>query len=170
MASSFRIKQHFAPMIRDTMETPAWRALSSTSQSLYVWLKLEWKGAANNNNGKIQFSNRQASNCLGVSINTASRAFHDLQAKGFIVVTKAAILGVGGDAKSACYEVTEMSIPQNDKHKPRQLYKNWKPEQEFPVHKSMANNPTGRNGRLETNDVVINFNARLASINRTQEN
>jgi hypothetical protein len=33
--------EHFAPMIRNTMNTEAWRALSPCAQALYPWLKLE---------------------------------------------------------------------------------------------------------------------------------
>lgn len=36
--------EHCTKMIRNVMETPAWRALSPTAQSLYLWIKLEWKG------------------------------------------------------------------------------------------------------------------------------
>ena len=63
--------EHFAQMIRNTMSTEAWRALSPCAQALYPWLKLEWHGPRSNNNGRISLSVRQAAERMGVSINTA---------------------------------------------------------------------------------------------------
>ena len=149
--------EHFAKMIRQTMETPAWRGLSSTAQALYPWIKLQWKGTKNNNNGKIQFSNRQAAICLGVTVDTAGRGFHDLQRKGFLLVTKAARLGIGGQAQSPCYELTEIALPQSEIGKPRKLYLEWQAGHDFPIHKAMANNPSGKNGRAKTQSEVVHF-------------
>src|SRR4051794_12011637 len=98
--------EHFAMMLRCTMEEPAWLALSSTAQALYPWLKLEWKGARYNNNGRISLSVKQAAARLGVRPDTAARAFHDLQAKGFIVVTRIAQLGIDGAARPFEFELT----------------------------------------------------------------
>ena len=71
-----------------TIDTRAWRELPIKSQALYVWVRLDWKGSKNNNNGKIALSCRQAAQKKGVSLNTAASAFRELQAKGFIFVTK----------------------------------------------------------------------------------
>lgn len=139
--------EHFTKMLRHTMETPAWRGLSTTAQALYPFIKLEWKGPTANNNGSIQLSNRQASKAINVTIDTASRAFHDLQRKGFLVVTKPARLGLGGEAKSPCYELTELALPLGKGTMPRKLYKEWSHGNDFPVQKAMANNPKGHNGR-----------------------
>lgn len=139
--------EHFTKMVRTMMETDAWRALTPAAQALYPWLKFEWRGAQNNNNGKIRLSVRQAAERLDVAPNTAAKAFHDLQAKGFIVMTEAAHLGIGGEAKSPAFELTELSLPHGDKPDGRRLYKQWQPGRDFPVHKSKANNPAGKNGR-----------------------
>ncbi len=72
------------------METPAWRALTLSAQALYPWVRLEWRGAKFNNNGKIRLSVRQAAAKMGCGVNTAARAFQELQAKGFLVVTEGA--------------------------------------------------------------------------------
>ena len=141
--------EHFAKLVRTTMQTDAWRALSPNAQALYPWLKLEWRGANANNNGKIRFSVRQAANCMGVSINTAAHAFHDLQAKGFLVVTEMARLGVEGAAQSAAYEMTEIALPHGAPRGGRNLYKEWKPGRDFPVVKASANNPSGKNGKTK---------------------
>ena len=140
-------KEHYAALIRTTMEEPAWRALSIAAQSLYPWIKLEWHGPRYNKNGELRLSTRQAAERMGVCLNTAARAFHDLQAKGFLVVTREARLGLGGEAKSPTYELTELVLPNSDKIDGRKLYKKWKKGQDFPVKKAMANNPNGRNGK-----------------------
>lgn len=58
-----------------------------------------------NNNGKITLSYRQAAKRLGVCANFAMRAFHELQAKGFIAVTEKGSLRVVGHARSPRYEL-----------------------------------------------------------------
>lgn len=138
--------EHWTKMIRTTMETSAWRALSSTAQALYPWLKMEWKGPDANNNGKIRLSTRQAGERLGVRPDTAAEAFRDLQRKGFIVQTEAACLGVEGSAKSPAYEITELKMPGSEGDG-RKLYRDWRPGTDFPVSATSPNNPRGRNGR-----------------------
>ena len=140
---------HYTTIIRHTMETPAWRALTSTAQALYPWIKLEWRSTQYNNNGEIRLSARQAASKLGITTDTAARAFQDLQAKGFIHITKAARLGVGGEGKSPKYEITELALPKVEKSKPRKLYLEWSEGNDFPVHKHMANNPKGVNGKTK---------------------
>ncbi len=142
--------EHFTVMVRNMMMCPAWQALTTTAQALYPWLRLEWKGARNNNNGKIRLSVRQAAEHLGIGINTAARGFQDLQAKGFIVVTERACLGTSGMARAPSYELTELAMPASEKPEGRKLYRNWRPGHDFPVEKHSANNPEGRNGRNKT--------------------
>lgn len=142
--------EHFTKMIRHTMEEPAWRALSTTAQALYIWLKLEWRGPTANNNGNIRLSVRQAAERLGVTPNTAANAFKDLQRKGFIVLTEFARLGIEGAAKSSAWEITELQMPGSGQPVGRKLYKSWKPDREFPVQKVSANNPRGLNGRRKS--------------------
>jgi len=141
--------EHFTKMIRHTMEEPAWRALSTTAQALYPWLKFEWRGADANNNGNIRLSVRQAAERIGVAPNTAANAFHDLQAKGFIVLTEHARLGIEGAAKSSAWELTELKMPGSDHQDGRKQYRIWRPGRDFPVHKVTANNPNGRNGKTK---------------------
>lgn len=139
--------EHFTKLIRNTMEEPAWRALSPVAQALYPWLKLEWRGPQANNNGRIQLSVRQAAERLGVGVNTAARAFHELQAKGFLVMTQHARLGVSGQACSPSYELTELGLPHAQKPGGRLLFKAWREGADFPVHKASINNPTGSRKR-----------------------
>ena len=139
--------EHFTKLIRHTMETQAWRALSPVAQALYPWLKLEWRGPNANNNGRIRFSTRQAADAMGVNTKTAARAFRDLQRHGFIVVTKAARLGLGGEATAPSYELTELPMPGSERPVGRKLYEGWRKGEAFPVYKAAAQNPRGINGR-----------------------
>jgi hypothetical protein len=140
-------RDHGTYMRRELMAEPAFRAMSAKAQVLYFWLKLEWKGSHYNNNGKIRLSLRQAATRLGIGINAAGIAFRELQAKGFIVVTQMGALGVEGEARGPSYEITEISLPTDEKPVPRMLYRQWREGQDFPVAHHNANNPTGRNGR-----------------------
>lgn len=143
-------REHFTAMFRSTLETPAWRALSTTAQALYPWIKLEWRGPKANNNGKLRLSVRQASQKMGVSNNTAARAFHDLQAKGFLVVTEPARLGMSGDAKAPAFELTEIGRLGTDKPSGSKLYNEWRDGADFPILKTIANNPLGTNGKTKS--------------------
>jgi hypothetical protein len=142
--------EHFTKMTRSLMQTPAWRAMSPTAQMLYLWLKLEWKGPQHNNNGRISLSVRQAADRIGISRNAAARAFHDLQAKGFIVAVERAHLGLSGEAKAPKYELTELPLPMGQSNQGRRLFREWRPGADFPVITASANNPTGKNGKSKT--------------------
>lgn len=133
--------EHFAKMLRSTMQTEAWRALSPMAQALYPWLLLEWHGPKANNNGRITLSVRQAAGAMGIGVNTAARAFHDLQAKGFVAVRKQAQLGIKGQATATEYELTEIALPGNG-IRPRRLYLDWQGD-DFTVSKAAIHNPRG---------------------------
>jgi hypothetical protein len=141
--------EHGTFLPRTLLEEPAFRALSCTAQMLYIHLRLEWKGPQHNTNGKIRLSVRQAAHRLGVGLNTATRAFHDLQAKGFLAVTRPARLGIGGEAKGSEFELTEILMPGSDKHDGRKLYREWREGHDFPPLKVMANNPRGSRGKTK---------------------
>jgi hypothetical protein len=140
--------EQFARLFLATMQTPAWRALSPHAQRLYPWVLLEWKGARNNKNGRIKLSVQQAAKLLGSHFETARRAFHDLQAKGFLAVITPAVLGTEGKARAHAYEITELGRVggPNDKPIPRKLYLNWRPGHDFPVVRGKCNNPSGKGG------------------------
>ena len=91
--------EHGTYVTRRLMSSEAWAATSPKAQILYIWLGFEWKGSKFNNNGKIRLSCRQAARRIGIGANAAMRAFHELQAKGFIVVTPLGALGIEGEAR-----------------------------------------------------------------------
>lgn len=147
--------EHYTKMFRSTLQTPAWAALSASAQALYPFIKLEWHGPNFNNNGRIRFSYRQAAKALGATPNTAMRAFHDLVAKGFLVVTEMGALGLDGDARGPSYEVSEIEMPGKPKGSGRELFRLWREGKDFPVPKHHQNNPVGKNGRKAPSSKVI---------------
>ena len=140
----------FVKVFLCTMQSPAWQALSPYAQRLYPWLLLEFNGPHHNNNGRISYSVRQAARALGCNTETARRAFLNLQAKGFLVVTRCAGPGAAGKVRSHEYQITELGTAA--KPVPRKLYRDWKPGCDFPVVRAKANNPRGIGGikNLET--------------------
>ena len=131
----------YAALPLTVIDTPAWRALSSTAQALVPWLIMEFKGADLNNNGKISLSVRQVAKRMGVARDTAAKAFRDLQAKGFIVVKKGASLGVEGHGKCPEYEITFLATLHKEASK---LYLEWSEDKEFPIFVHPVKNPTGK--------------------------
>ncbi|UYV38073.1 hypothetical protein N4R57_02940 [Rhodobacteraceae bacterium D3-12] len=136
--------EHGTFIPRSLISTEAWATMSPKAQMLYIWLRLEWKGSRANNNGKIKLSCRQASKCLGIGVNATMRAFHELQAKGFIVVTQLGALGVEGEARGPSYELTDIGMPNQS---PRKLYLKWRSGKDFEVKRHHANNPSGKRGK-----------------------
>ena len=120
------------------MQYPAWRALSPKAQAFYPWLKMEWKGHKANNNRKISLSVRQAAKCIGVSNDTAAKAFHELKAKGLIVMTEPSSLGVEGQGKCPKYEITELEMPGEPSG--RCLFSKWEQGSDLPVIKANVSN------------------------------
>lgn len=138
------------------VETEAYRELSLTAKAALPIIKLEWKGAKFNNNGKIELSARQLAEALNCTPNTAAKALQDLQRKGFIFVTEMARLGVVGHGRGHKYELTEHPMvgqsegkTKSDKVTGRKLYKDWCKGSDFPVAEIPPNNPKGINGRLK---------------------
>lgn len=138
--------EHFLRLDRRLLETPAWRALSLAGKAVYPFVRLEWHGPKYNNNGKIRLSVRQAAEKAGIGINTAAKAFHDLQAKGFLHVKEMGALGVAGEARAPSFEITELQMAGSNDHGGRRLFEQWRKGSDFAVPKHHANNPNGRNG------------------------
>ena len=130
-------KEPVAAMRLSVMQTPAWRALSATAQSLYVWIKLEWSGPQYDKNGKLRLSVRQAAERMGCAHDTAAKGFRELQAKGFIIQTEAACLGTQGMGKAPAYELTEV-VNGGGRGPGKQWFMNWSEGHDFPVRKGIS--------------------------------
>lgn len=159
--------EHWTKMIRSTMETPAWRALGATAQALYPWIKMEWKGPKANNNGKISLPVRVAAERVGCNKNAAAKAFHDLQAKGFLLLTQHGRMGTEGKGAAPMYEITELALPGKDEHSGKKLYLHWEPGHDYAVRAHAPANPTGTNGILSAeskNKSPSSFSGRVVPI------
>ncbi len=135
----------YARILLYVVDTDAWRALGTASHSLFILLSLEWKGPKYNNNGKITLSVRQAAERMGVSRDTAAKAFRELQAKGFIIVTKGGSLGVTGHGKCPEYEITSIEMPHLEKSN---SFLKWTPGNDFDVFAHPVKNHAGKNKSL----------------------
>ena len=67
------------------LKTDAWRALSAPARAVYIQIGFRYDGF---NNGRIAFSVRDAASECGLANNTASKAFKELVALGFIEETR----------------------------------------------------------------------------------
>ena len=76
---------------------------------------------------------------MGVALNTAASAFRDLQAKGFLVVTKVSHLGTEGKARLQSYEITELEMPKQEVG--RHLYASWTQGNDYPVISRVKTKP-----------------------------
>lgn len=134
--------EQYVGLPRKVARHAAYIALTSHAKVLYLHIKMEAYGERN---GKVRMTVEQATKLLNVSPNTANKAFHDLQAKGFIVLTDFGTLGVEGKRSSPSYAVTEYCIPPEEA--PRLSFLDWKPGHDFPVQRHGTNNPNGWNGK-----------------------
>jgi hypothetical protein len=74
----------FVPLLKETLASPAWRAMSHGARSLYVALKARYN-QNNHNNGRLFISQRNASKEVGSASDQIARWFRELQHFGFIV-------------------------------------------------------------------------------------
>jgi hypothetical protein len=99
----------FVPLLNDTMDSPAWRAMSHGARSLYVALKRRYN-VKFHNNGKLFLSQRMAAKETGSHHNEIARWFRELQHYGFIVMVTPGALGVEGKGKAPRWRLTELGL------------------------------------------------------------
>lgn len=116
--------------------------MPTSAQALYPWLLLEARGDPLRN-GHVSLSVRDAAKHMGVTRDTAAKAFHQLMAKGFIIQRAGGCLGVVGSGSAAEYELTELGTSQE--RVPKRLFLQWRDGQDFPVPATKSNNPSGLN-------------------------
>ncbi len=81
-----RSKGHSFVMLRhDVMDSLAWRSLSPNARCVWLEIMRRYNGI---NNGEMPLSCREAAELCSISKNTASRAFTELQEKGFIKISR----------------------------------------------------------------------------------
>jgi hypothetical protein len=97
----------FVPLLKDTVRTPAWKAMSPSARCIYIALKQRYSSNFKNN-GKLYLSVRQAAKEVGVNKETAARGFREIQHYGFGVITSGPCLGVDGKGKAPHWRLTEI--------------------------------------------------------------
>src|SRR5262249_20984613 len=105
----------FVPLLKETLNTSAWRNLSHGARSLYVALKARYS-ITTHNNGRLYLSQRDAMKELGSGTNEIARWYRELQHFGFIVMTKGGFLGLNGKGFAPHWRLTELGcrMPKNE--------------------------------------------------------
>jgi hypothetical protein len=99
----------FVPLLKETLASPAWRAMSHGARNLYVALKLRYSSNFHNN-GRIYLSRRVAMKELGegrANRTQVARWFRELQFYGFIVLIRPGRLGSDGKGTAPHWRLTE---------------------------------------------------------------
>ncbi len=128
-------------LLGETLESPAWRAMSHGAQALYVILKSYYSVRARNN-GKIILSTRTAALELGSGLEEIRNWFRELKHFGFIVQQ-----GERRPGYSLCWRLTELGYM---KEKPTKDFLLWdgKPFV-WPMRASRVSYHATENGRVQ---------------------
>lgn len=122
----------FFPMHHATMDCAAWQALGLPARCLYLELR-KVAGIDASRNGNVFLSVRDAAARLNCTRDYASKAFYDLQAKGFVRALQIGRLGVEGEGRATQWLLTEIGTGANPK--PEKSFLQWEPGKDFPVVK-----------------------------------
>ncbi len=98
-------------------QSPAWRSLSGAALKVWVELRCRFNGR---NNGQLSLSWDEAARLLGLGKGTVGRAFAELEAKGFIKMTKR---GQWYGRRATTWAVTDKSYQG---HLAAHAWKHWK--------------------------------------------
>ena len=120
-------------------ESAAWQHLSTAGRALYVLLKQRYKGM---NNGRIILSVRQASDNLNISKTSASKAFRELQALGFVEVVIVGSFDSRKDGRATEWRLTEHSCDVSGQL-PTKRFMSWVPGKNFTVPQGGRSVPEG---------------------------
>jgi DNA-binding transcriptional regulator YhcF (GntR family) len=94
-------------VVKETLDAPAWKALSHGARSLYVAVKRRYN-SNNHNNGRVWLSQRDAAQEIGSHHNEIARWYRELQFYGFIRMMTPGGLGVHGQGKAPHWRLTEI--------------------------------------------------------------
>lgn len=116
------------------LKTAAWRSLGPIARVIYVELAQRYNGS---NNGEISLSVREAARLVHVAKDTASKALHELEAKGFI---KSNVCGSFNFklGLATTWILTEFELDGNP---PTKEFFSWRPENSEAGPKSGPNCP-----------------------------
>lgn len=117
----------FVPLLKETLDCPAWKVMSHGARSLYVAIKRRYNHTSHNN-GRIYLSQRDACKETGSSFEQIVRWFRELQHYGFIVMEKPGCLGVEGKGQAPRWRLTELGYMKDP---PTRDFLRWKPGGRF---------------------------------------
>lgn len=123
----------FTPMLHHVVDSPAFQSLTPLAECLY-WRLCRRAGYKGSRNGEVFYSVREVATEFAVNKDTASAAFHLLQARGFIVPTRIGSLGIEGQGRATTWRLTDFPVPGDPR--PTREYQSWQPGHDFPVKKS----------------------------------
>ena len=116
-----RSSEPFVGIAKFLFHTEAWLSLSTAARAVFVQLAVRYNGS---NNGRLALSARDAAKECRISKNTATKAFKELVAKGFIEVE------VLGSYKQHTRHASEYLVTawRDDIRKvaPKKTYQHWK--------------------------------------------
>ena len=104
------------------LRSPAWRSLGGPAMKIYFELRSRFNGT---NNGHLTLSLDEGARLLGIGKATVGRALVELQAKGFIVMTKR---GRWYGRQATEYAVTDKPV---NGALATNIWKHWKPEKQI---------------------------------------
>ena len=99
--------EQFVPIPYSMAESAAWRSLSAKAVKVYIELRRRYVG---HNNGKLTLSLDEGARLLGIGKATVGRALEELEAKGFVKLTKR---GQWYGRMASEYAVTDRSLNGN---------------------------------------------------------
>jgi hypothetical protein len=98
----------FVPLLKETIASPAWCAMSPAARCVYIALKQRYSQNFRNN-GKLYLSTRKAAEEVGITSRaTITQCFREMQHYGFVVQTSPGFLGVEGKGKAPHWRLTEI--------------------------------------------------------------
>jgi hypothetical protein len=97
----------FVMLLKDTMASGAWRAMSHGARSLNTAVRCR-HNSKRHNNGRLYLSQRDASRELGSWSNEIARWYRENQFYGFLRMTKGGSLGVDGKGKAPHWRLTDL--------------------------------------------------------------
>jgi hypothetical protein len=133
----------FVPLLKETLASPAWRAMSHGARSLYTCLKARYSTTLHNN-GRLFVSQRVAAREIGSGFKQIARWFRELQYFGFIVQTKGGSLGVNGKGTAPHWRLTECGYMRDS---PTRDFMSWngEPFMDTPRPRRKKQNPVAEN-------------------------
>ena len=115
--------QPFVPLLIETLDCHAWRAMSMGARVLFAALKRRY-GVNIHNNGRLFLSLRDAAEEIGSHKDQVARWYRELVHYGFIVMVTSGCLGVDGRGKAPHWRLTELGYMKDP---PTRDFMHWKP-------------------------------------------